>query len=127
MKRFLALASTVVLSGIAPLATAAPAEAASNANIIVTVKCKSNPETLKITNKRSGSITVIKVGSTYQPRSGEPYSVYRTLKPGKSVTYRFGTKRGSNKLTNQFIFNDTSSREKAKVWISGRGTITKKC
>ncbi|MBX3031179.1 MAG: hypothetical protein KF809_13615 [Chloroflexi bacterium] len=127
MKRILALASTVVLSGAAQLATAPPAEAASVAKITVTVKCKSNPETLTITNKRSGSITVTKVGSTYQPRSGEPYFVYKTLAPGKSITYRFGTKRGANKLTNQFIFNDTSSREKAKVWISGRGTITRKC
>ncbi len=124
MKRFLAVASSIVLASSTLLTTAVPAGAYVG-NVVITVRCSANPETLKITNNRSRSITITKVGSTYQQRAGEPYRVNKGLQPGTSVTYRFGTGSGANKLTNQFIFA-TNSSEKAKI-MTNLGTVTKSC
>jgi hypothetical protein len=114
-------------TGVAATAPVAPVASAAVSGVVVTVACGASPERLTIRNNRSRSITITKVGSTYQPRSGEPYSVNKVLGPGKSITYRFGSGRGANKLTGSFIFNDTSPREKGKVWVSGLGTVTDRC
>lgn len=113
----------IVVASIGVAATATSPAAVSG--VSVSVSCSSNPERLTIKNNRRSSITINKVGSTYQPRAGEPFSVYRALGPGKSVTFTFGTKRGSNKLTNQFIFADHPT-EKAKV-VTSVGTIKRAC
>ena len=73
------------------MASPAPVASAAVSGVVVTVACRSNPERLTIKNNRSRAITITKVGSTYQPRTSEPFTVNKVLGAGKSITYRFGT------------------------------------
>ncbi len=101
--RLLVVTATIALAGVFTQVT--PTEGAVS-DVSVTVSCRSNPEKVTIRNNRAGAITITSVGSTYQPRSGEPYHVNKRLDSGRSITYRFGTGAGANKLTNQFIFDN---------------------
>lgn len=115
----LVLAMTINSVSLAPVSEA-------GSGIRITVNCTSNPERVTIKNNRSRRVLIQKVGSTYQPRPGEPYTVNRYLGSGKSITFTFGTAPGPNKLTSQFIFHNTEPTEKAKV-ILNIGTFTKRC
>ena len=95
-RRIIALAGSVVLACSVLVVGASPA-AASVSHVSITVKCSANPETLKVTNNRGSNITITYVGSTYHKRSGEPYYVYNVVKPGHSITYRFGSGHGANR------------------------------
>jgi hypothetical protein len=93
--------------GIAPhLVEAAP-------TVQVNVNCTSNPETTAVKNTNR-IIRVAKVGSIYQPRPNEPFVVNRMLKPGKSITFKSGTKAVANSpltLTRQHIYENDVGRQ----------------
>lgn len=107
--------------GIAPrFAEAAPA-------VQVNVNCTSNPERTAVKNNTNSSIKVNKVSSINDPRSNEPFTVNRTLKAGKTITFKSGPNARSNVLTRQYIYdNDAGSREGARVSTSV-GRFVDKC
>jgi hypothetical protein len=108
--------------GIAPRhAEAAPA-------VQVAVNCDSNPELTQVKNNTNRAIKVNAVGSIYKPRSNELFSVNRTLKPRKTITFESGSKaNGSNALTTAYIYNsDVGSKEGARVKTSV-GAFIDKC
>jgi hypothetical protein len=102
MKRSLVLAGLIVAVWSAP-AAASPVTPAS---VTAFVQCSGNPERATITNNTGSAITIYSVGSTYQPRSGEPYYVNKTLKAHKSFTHESGTAATTHVLTHQFLYND---------------------
>jgi hypothetical protein len=94
----------------------------------VTVSCRSNPERTTITNIGARSVTITRVGSIILPRSNEPYSVTKTLQPGKSVTYQTGGAASSNVLTQQYIYDDdVKTAEGANVRISSGKFFSDRC
>ena len=107
--------------GIAPrFAEAAPA-------VQVNVNCTSNPERTAVKNNTNSSIKVKKVSSINDPRSNEPFTVNRTLKAGKTITFESGPKARSNVLTKAYIYdNDAGSKEGARVSTS-EGRFVDKC
>jgi hypothetical protein len=76
-------------------------------------------------NNGARSITVRKVGSTYQPYSYEPFVVTKVLGPGEAITYQTGRAASRNVLTRNYIYND-NGRDGAKV-VTSVGTFTKAC
>lgn len=52
--------------------------------------------------------------------------MHKVLKPGRSITYTFGSGSGGNNLSSQFIFDDRASSEKATI-TTNLGAITKSC
>lgn len=112
------LGLSLILGGLG----AAPTLAAS---VSITVRCYGNPETTTIHNGTSHRITINSVGSTYQPRSNEPFYVYHRLSAGHSITYQTGYAAHSNVLTHQYIYNNNGldgARAKTSV-----GTFKKHC
>jgi hypothetical protein len=108
--------------GIAPrFAEAAPA-------VQVNVNCTSKPERTAVKNNTNRSIKVKNVGSIYKPRSNEPFTVNRTLKAGKTITFESGKgANGSNALTTAYIYeDDVGSKEGARVSTS-EGRFVDKC
>jgi hypothetical protein len=107
--------------GIAPrFAEAAPA-------VQVNVNCTSNPERTAVKNNTNSSIKVKKVSSINDPRSNEPFTVNRTLKAGKTITFESGPNARSNVLTRQYIYdNEAGSKEGARVFTSV-GRFVDKC
>ena len=104
-----------------------PAAAVERPTIEVTVDCSASPERVTITNNGSRRAKVKGVGSTYRKRPGEPYRVNNTLKPGKRVSYTFGTGKGGGKrLTRSFIFDNSASDEGVLV-KTDRGRVKVRC
>jgi hypothetical protein len=102
-----------------------PVEAASK--VKVSVSCRSNPETTRVENNTNHRIKVRKVGSIYKPRSNEPFTVNRTLRPNRAITFESGFDANRNVLTRQYIYNnDVGSREGARVSTS-EGRFRDRC
>jgi len=101
---------------LGPLAR--PVEAVTGVRVVV--NCFSNPETARVTNKTAGTITTRTVGSIYQPYSYEPITVNRSLGPGSSSTFQSErAAAGANKLTGNYIYNDSvGTAEGARVTTS---------
>lgn len=102
-----------------------PAEAASA--VKVSVRCESNPETTRVENNTNHRIKIRRVGSIYEPRSNEPFTVDRTLRRGRAITFESGQRANQNVLTRQYIYNnDVGSREGARVSTSA-GRFRDRC
>lgn len=123
MVRRIALALALALA--APMLAGAPPSVGAAAAVKVTLSCYGNPEKTTIKNNSSASITVRKVGSTYQPYSYEPITVNKRLAPGAAVTYQTGHGAVRNVLTRNYIYNN-NGRDGAKV-VTTIGTFTKRC
>ena len=124
------LLTAALLAGGGPVALAQepnPEPVAALVPIEVSVDCESSPERVKITNNTAKPLKLKSVGSTYQKRAGEPYKVRKTLKPGKSVSYTFGTGKGKGrKLSGSFIFDNDAPREGVVV-KTNKGNVRVKC
>jgi hypothetical protein len=108
-------------------AATAQTQPAATSGVSVSVNCYSNPERVTIRNNRNRAITITSVGSIYQPRSNEPFYVYKRLGSGRSITYTFGSGSGPNRLTGAYIFNnDVGSSEGARI-RTPLGRITDRC
>ena len=104
-----------------------PAQARPPA-LTVTVACKATPERTRIENNRNRNITIKKVGSIYQPRSNEPFTVNRTLRGARTITFESGSGADRNALTGQFIYNnDVGNREGAKVTTGSGARFVDRC
>jgi hypothetical protein len=108
---------------------AAPTAHAATPALTITLDCYSSRERTTIHNNRATTVTIRTVGSLYKPYSNEPFSVYRKLAAGKSVTYYTGSGASyssSFTLTRRNIYNNTVYSEGARV-TSSVGTFTKRC
>ena len=124
----LLLAAALVIGfGPVTFAQANPAARPALPPIEVSVDCGSSPERITITNNTKKPLKLKRVGSSYQQRAGEPYRVKKTLKPGKSVSFTFGTGTGKGKrLTGSFIFDNQALKEGVVVKTS-RGNAKVRC
>ena len=104
-----------------------PADAVTPA-LTVTVACKANPEVTRVENNRNRKITIKKVGSIYQPRSNEPFTVNRTLRAGGAIRFESGYDADQNVLTRQYIYNnDVGSKEGARVTTASGTRFVDRC
>ena len=104
-----------------------PADAVTPA-LTVTVACKANPEVTRVENNRNRKITIKKVGSIYQPRSNEPFTINRTLRAGGAIRFESGYDADQNVLTRQYIYNnDVVSKEGAKVTTASGARFVDRC
>ena len=91
----------------------------------ISLSCYTSPERTTIHNGTSHAITIDSVGSTYKPRSNEPFSVDKHLSAGASITYQTGSGAKHNVLTHQSIY-DNNGKDGARVKTS-IGTFKKHC
>ena len=122
MKRLFAAAGFAALLCL-PLLNVAPVAAATTVKI--SLSCYGHPEKTTIKNTGATAFKIKTVGSTYRPYSFEPFTVNKTLSPGKSITYQTGYSASSNVLTHDYIYND-NGQDGARV-ATTVGTYTKHC
>jgi hypothetical protein len=123
----LTAALVVAVGPVALAQEATPDSALVTPPLEVSVGCTSSPESVTITNNTAKPLKLKNVGSTYARRAGEPYKLKKTLKPGKSVSYTFGTGKGKGKrLTGSFIFDNDSPKEGVLV-KTNKGNVKVKC
>ena len=78
----------------------------------IAVDCTGSPERVTVMNNRARPIRIRAVGSIHARRSGEPYKVRTTIKPGRRANYTFGAGKGNGKrLSRSFIFDNDSPAE----------------
>lgn len=69
-----------------------------------------------------------KVGSIFQPRSNEPFTVNRTLRGNRAIRFESGSGANQNVLTGQYIYsNDVGSREGARVTTGSGARFVDRC
>jgi hypothetical protein len=107
--------------GIAPrFAEAAP-------EVKVNVNCASTPEKTAVKNNTKKSIEVKKVTSIDDPRSNESFTVNRTLKAGKTITFESGKGAKRNVLTKAYIYGDDPSLKEGARVSTSVGRFVGKC
>lgn len=90
--------------------------------VSVSVSCRTNPERVTIHNNRSSALTIKSIESIYRPTADEPFYVYQPLPAGTTITYRFGSGDGDNKLSEGRIFADRVATEGVRVAAGGGKT-----
>lgn len=104
-----------ILAALVMIPSTAAAGTTTKYSIKVTCYGKSSPERVVIRNNRSGSIKVTRITSTYKPTNSEPYRMSKTIKKGKSWTWK----------PSRAIFNNDRD-DRVKV-TTNKGTITARC
>lgn len=94
-----------------------PVIAADLADISIIVKCTTAPETVRVTNNGLADIQLTSIGSFVDLIGGEPFTLSRTLKPGKTAIFQSGDgAQYGTVLTDQFLFTDSAyDKEGVKV------------
>jgi hypothetical protein len=119
----LAMSGPSLEQGLSPR----PAEAVTP-TLTVTVACKATPEVTRVENNRNRNIKIWKVGSIYQPRSNEPFTVNRTLGANRTIRFESGSGADQNVLTRQYIYNnDVGSQEGARVTTASGTRFVDRC
>ena len=100
----------------------------AKATVTIALYCTGNPEVIRVTNaNHNSSVTINTVGSIYEPRDNEPFTVNRSLGIGSSIRFESGAAADSNVLTQQYIYhNDVGTSEGARV-VTSAGTVVKRC
>ena len=97
-------------------------------SLTVTVACNATPEITRVENNRNRRITIKQVGSIYQPRSNEPFTVNRTLRANRTIRFESGSDADQNVLTRQYIYdNEIGSKEGARVTTASGGRFIDRC
>jgi hypothetical protein len=101
---------------------------AALSDIAVTLNSTGNPETTRIDNTGSGSVTIYSIESLANVSASEPYTVNRTLGAGRTVIYRSGSGAVSGTiLTTIEIYTNSRWDEDGVRLSTSAGTVTKRC
>jgi hypothetical protein len=103
-------------------------------SITLAISCYTNPELTTITNNTDQLLPLgsVKLGSLYQPRNDEPFTLGNTsvLNPGASITYQSGSgstpTSTSPGLSSEPIYNNEAAGEGA-ILTTPYGTLTVLC
>jgi lipoprotein-anchoring transpeptidase ErfK/SrfK len=97
-------------------------------DLTIVLGCRTNAESIKVTNKGTGYFLLKTIGTTFEATSKEPYQVNQVLAPGVTALFQAGAGAVSGTiLTKGYIFTN-SAWEKDGVSISTSvGTVTKAC
>src|SRR5690606_26972089 len=74
------------------------------------------------------AITIISIGTHYQPLSSEPFSLNHTLGAGQTRTYLAGSQAsGQYRLTSSAILTDSAGTSEGVTVVTSAGTVSKNC
>jgi hypothetical protein len=109
------------------LGTPPPAPARTTPGITVALSCTGNPELTTITNGTRQTITIVSIGTLYQPRPEEPYRVNRALAAGARVTFQSGNAAtATTGVTREYIYDNQAPTEGVRV-VTSVGTVERRC
>jgi hypothetical protein len=120
-----------------PTSTATPDEtevdevefsAAALSDIVITLKCTTDPETIRVTNTGSDNIQLTSVGTYLDLVAGEPFAVDRVLKPGTTAIFQSGNgAKYGTVLTTRFILTNSAYETEGVNVETSAGTATAMC
>src|SRR5688572_3177700 len=86
--------------------------AAALSDIVITLKCTTDPESIRVTNTGGGNITLTSIGTIKDLVGSEPWPLNRVLKPGGTAIFQAGhAAQYGTVLTNNFILTNSAYDE----------------
>ena len=115
-----------------PEATATEApdfnSAAALTDILITLKCTTSPETVRVTNTGAENIDLTKLGTFKDIIAGEPFTISRTLKPGTTAMFQSGAgAKYGTVLTQSYLFTNSAYDSEGVQIETSVGTAVKMC
>lgn len=115
-----------------PTEEASPSVAAAGvgsvADLVITLKCATSPETVRVTNTGSDPISLLEFETLVDQIAGEPFTLSRTLKPGQTAIFQTGAgAQYGTVLTPRFIFTNTAWDKEGLKLTTSAGVATKTC
>lgn len=108
-----------------PVAT--PGQPITLADIVVTVSCRRQTETITIANTGGRSIFLNSIETMRDPVRGEPFILEERLRPGRTVVLSMGSQATGRVLTKDAIFTNAAYDQDGLILGLSIGTITRRC
>ena len=102
--------------------------AAELGDIVITLKCTTDPESIRVTNTGAGDISLTSIGTIKDLVGSEPWPLDRTLKPGGTAIFQAG--RGAQYgtvLTTSFILTNSAYEEEGVLVATSEGVAEARC
>ena len=110
----------------APVGTATPV--VTTGQIAVTVSCRTDPETIRVTNNGAGSLQLLALASLVERTAAEPFPVDRTLKAGQTAIFQAGREaRYGTVLTSSYIFTNAAYEQDGIKVHTSVGSVYQRC
>jgi hypothetical protein len=96
--------------------------------VSVTVSCRTDPETIRVTNNGAGPLQITALASLFDRTAGEPFAVDRTLQPGKTAIYQAGhNAQYGTILTTSFLFTNSAYEQDGIKVVTSAGNVYQRC
>jgi hypothetical protein len=105
-----------------------PAGVGSADDLVITIKCNTTPETVRVTNTGTATITLTGFESLVDQLPSEPFVLSRNLKAGGTAIFQTGAgAQYGTVLTSNYIFTNTAWDQEGVKLTTSAGEITKTC
>ncbi len=96
--------------------------------ISVTISCRTDPETIRVTNNGAASIQITALTSLFDQTAAEPFPVSRTLLPGKTAIYQAGRNaQYGTVLTTSYLFTNSAYEQDGIKVVTSVGNAYQRC
>ena len=115
-------------STVEPTRDDADFAAAELSDIVITINCRSAPETVRVTNNGVASIQLTSIGSFVDLIAGEPFPLSRNLKPGNTAIFQSGDgAQYGTVLTQSYLYTNTAYDAEGVQVTTSIGTASMMC
>lgn len=105
-----------------------PAGLSVPSDIVITVKCAASPETIRVTNNGTATVTLTGFETLVDQLPTEPFVLSRNLKAGQTAIFQAGTgAQYGTVLTSNFIFTNSKYDQDGVKLTTSIGEVTKTC
>ena len=119
--------ATATPTGTGTPPTATPGQPITLADIVVTISCRRQTETITVANTGDRSIYLNSIETMYAPDRGEPFILEERLRPGRTVVFSMGALATGRVLTRDVIFTNSAYDKDGLILGLSIGTITRRC
>ncbi len=97
-------------------------------DLSITLNCRANQESVRVTNNGNGYFLLKTIGTTYEASSKEPFTVNQVLKPKSNAFFSAGAGASQGTiLTKGFIFSNSAWEKDGVRVLTSAGTASKAC
>jgi len=101
---------------------------AAVADLVVTLNCTGDPETIRVMNIGASAIELKGIATYLDPIDAEPFAISRNLKPGQTAIFQSGhNAQYGTVLTTRYLFTNAGYDAEGVRISTSVGTATKMC
>ena len=100
----------------------------SPGEVTVTVSCRTDPETIRVTNNGAGPLQITALASMFDRTAGEPFAADRTIQPGKTAIFQAGRNaQYGTVLTTSYLFTNSAYEQDGIKVVTSAGNVYQRC